>query len=542
MAVSAALGFWAAMLATGAGGASGTTSAPPASTAAAAPPLATVTVLVCPEEFAADPGLTNEMMRPLAPEIAALRTQGIVVSPTYVEEHCRAIRSGQSMSGPPPDLVLAISVASEQTIETSRALLTFRIDGHDVVLQVLGRALTGSFASKALRIPEIAWSDRKTGGDGADANAAAGTALWPDLVAGLAGALAYRKVSARGKLPDDVRARADSMRQTAAATLARADRPWLSTQSPLTSVVVKQLRAMLLFDEPCPSESPRDLLDAAVRLAPYNAQSRLLAAIARLRDMFVPPFCAVVVRDELFRSLDLDPWSNEAVDDLGILYELALNARPETQISPGKVSVDEAADQLDRVWRQDAPPSPLALELGVGASLSSAADQSLLELGPGLRIDLAYGRDGSGWGVRLGLELPWARQRSFPVTNANGPVEGVRAWVGWTRPALDIGPRYRQRFGSFYGEIQPALLVAAVVATGHEFDTNYTASNLNVGGGGTLRLGRRLGRFSVWLGIAGSYFVGTSSVQLMALQTTQTATLPKVDLSVLAGASVLVWR
>ncbi len=511
--------------------------------ASPAPPRAAVTVsaLVCGADGPADGALVAETIRALS-GTSALRADGVDLVPFSAEDRCRPSPTRPTGPEPVPDLVLVASVAGGQAVERARMRVGFRFEGHDVILKLFGRQLSGTLTASTLVIPTApaanAVEPRVAGT--ADTQAAAGAAAimtpWLQVTTGLVEALAYRKLAALPDQTDEVQRLGEANRRAAVAALALADSDWLATEAPLTAAVIKQVRATLLFDETCPSESPRDLFYAASRLAPYSADARVLIALARLKEAYYPPFCAVAVEQELFRSLDLNPWNNEAVDDLGILYELALNAQPESR-APGQVSADDAAQRLDRVWQKEVPASPLALELGVAASLSSTADQSNRELGPGLRLDFSYGRDGTGLGVRLGIELPWARQSLFPTPNG-----GPSPWVSWTRPTLDIGPRYRLRVGASYGEVEPALLIAAVVAVGHGFDTNYTATGINVGSGGTLRLGRRLGRFSLWIGSSIAYFFGTTSLQLSAIGGSGTGQLPKLDISLLAGASALVWR
>jgi len=501
----------------------------PATTSA---PAVNVTALVCPE-VPGDSSVGATLSQPLAAGVAALQQQGVMFVPSFAEDGCRRARAGQTP--PEPDLVVTVAVGAGPGIERSPALIAFRVVGHDISLKILGRALTGSFASHALRVPGLGWSDPATGDAPRAMDAAANGPLWPDLVFGVAGALAYRKISAREPRSDALTAQAAAIRGMTGATLARVDREWLSEAAPLTAAVVKQMRAMLLFDEACPSESPRDILRAAARLSPYSAQSQLLVGLARFNEMHVAPLCAVVVRDELLASLALDPWNDEAVDDLGVIYELALDAEPEPH-SSGKVSADEAAVQLEKVWQKEAPPAPMALEMGFAASVTSSVEQSLRDFGPGARVELAYGRDGSGLGVRVGLAASSTRQLTVNLDSS-------QPLVTWTRPTLDIGPRYRRRFGSFYGEIEPAFVAGLATATGHGFTgADYSERGVNLGASGTLRVGRRLGRMSVWIGASASYFFGKSSLQLMALQQTRVAQLPQRDLSLLAGASVLLWR
>ena len=229
----------------------------------------------------------------------------------------------------------------------------------------------------------------------------------------------------------------------------------------------------------------------------------------------------------------MDPWNNEAVDNLGLLYELSVNVTPETP-DGRQVSPDDAAQRLERVWKQDAPVAPLALEIGAAVGVSAAAG----ELGTRLRLDFGYGRDGTGGGLRVGVVLPWTRQLSFPDS---GTDPGQR-WVNWTRFSLDVGPRYRLRVGSLYGEIEGAVVLASVLASGHGFDTDYTSTGWNFGGTVGLRLGKRLGRFNLWVAGAGTYYAGKDSLELVADNIEETARLPSLDVSVLAGLSALFWQ
>jgi hypothetical protein len=107
------------------------------------------------------------------------------------------------------------------------------------------------------------------------------------------------------------------------------------------------------------------LLRSAAHLVPDSVEAKTLVAIVRLKEAYEPVSCPRQAERELFDSLELDPWNNEAADDLGLLYELSVNARPAGD-SKSQVSADEATRRLDHVWNKDAPASPMALEIGMG--------------------------------------------------------------------------------------------------------------------------------------------------------------------------------
>jgi hypothetical protein len=491
---------------------------------------AEITVAVCGGGSAEGAG-SRDLASVLAAGLGATAT---VVAASETGEACEAARRGGPLSAAMPDLVVATSTSVVDPVRPAPRRIAFRVEGHDIVVSVLGRELTGTFTTKALVVPvaPIETPPRPQPGAGG----AAAETVASDLVVGLGRALAFRRMAARRNKSDDHVRLTELQRQTALAALTSVDEEWLSSEAPATAAVVRQLRGMLRLAEACPVDSPLDLFRSAARLVPYSAEAKVLVAVARLHDAYEPSACPATAEEELFESLELNPWSNEAVDNLGLLYELSINAHPEKRSSENQLSVDVAAQRLDRVWRDQAPRAPLALELGVGAVFSSAVGQGLNEIGSAARFDVAYGRDETGWGARLGVAVPWTRQLAFPSAHGSEP------WVNWTRIAFELGPRYRVRLGRFYGELDAAVLVAYAIAVGHGFDVDHTAGGVNVGGAGAVRFGRRIGRFSLWIGAGASYYVGSDSLQLSAAGSSNVASLPALDVSVLGGASAYLWR
>lgn len=407
------------------------------------------------------------------------------------------------------DLALLVTSASGPEEPRARAWLGFQFRG-ELTVKVLGRVFTGDVTAHALALPP---------------------GLEVALATALAEALAYRVSDDSGKAdraPEAIRRRAlDDLRAV--------DSDALGREAPRLAAVIKQLRGLLLLDGPCEMDSPVELFRAAARLAPESGDARTLIGLARLKEAYEPHACTALAEGELRDSLELDPWRDSAADNLGLLYELVANTRPPST-SEREISSVQATKRLDTIWKDAAPRPPRALELAVAASFSSALDQTAGALAPGLRAELGYGRDGSGWGARAGLSLLWTREVAF------APDEMSRQGrVRWTRFALDLGGRYRlvARPG-MYAELGAGVLVAPVYASGTTFDTNYAAWGVNVGGTAAARVGQRLGPFSLWLGLAGSYFIGRDSRTLQA-DPPATAELPSLDLTALGGLSYFFW-
>jgi hypothetical protein len=498
----------------------------PAAPAPAAPVPPIVRALVCSPEGPNPDARAGSPVDPRSPALsaalAALAPLGVHVAPVDLGGACQAARGGLALEPGMPDLVVAVSWPGVSPSDSAAVRAAFRVDGRDVRIAVLGRTFSGRFTSKALVLSAPAAGDP----------AAAGSAEI-DAVTGLAATLAYRKLAAR-RDDDAAAARlAETARQTALPALARADTEWLAGGAPVTAAVLRQLRASLLFDAPCGGDSPLELLRSAARLVPYSAEARTLAAVARLKEAYEPSPCPLAAEQELFESLELDPWNDDAADNLGLLYELSVNAQPDNDASR-QVSARQATQRLERVWKEAAPRPPWALEIGVGTGVFFAKANG--SLAPAVRVELGFGRDGRGFGARLGLSIPWTRE----IDDAFGGATGSPS-VTWTRLALDVGPRYRLQLRAVYGEIGVAGLATYTVATGHDFNGgNETSSTPDVGVAGSLRIGRRFGRVGLW---AGASALGFRRLLLRAGPTQlESDKLPQLEIAALVGVSGFLWR
>jgi hypothetical protein len=132
---------------------------------------------------------------------------------------------------------------------------------------------------------------------------------------------------------------------------------------------------------------------------------------------------------------------------------------------------------------------------------------------------------------RLGLRLAFLGigTRDEPV----GP-----GFARWTRIAVSAGPRYSLAKGSFLISLYGEALLAAVLVQGVDFQQNYTSASADLGLGGGVRVGVRLGPVVPFIGggIAGWLLPQTVLVQGLD----PGVTLPRFDL--LLGAGVALGR
>jgi hypothetical protein len=503
---------------------------------APADPARAIGVLVCPLPPQAGEAVAAIHAR-LNAELEAIRLAGAVVDRSpRPEGACARLEARQPLTPAMPDVVVSLA-GVPQDPDPGEIRIGFRWESPevpDVVLTVEGRRLTGSLASKLLQFPASASSE--------EAVTATERTLEGQFLEGLLSMMAWRKLAALG---DDVSTEARINRTAAARALAAADATALAELAPNTAAVVKQLRAIVLSGGLCDEETPTELTRAAARLVPHSAYARGLAAITRLQEAYEPPRCVAAAERALYAALELDPWNEQAATNLGVLYELAVDARPEE--APGQVLVTEAADRLDQVWKEDAPPPPWAVEGGAAGNIVAAPgqvieDAPLRAFAPGGRLELTVGRDGPGWGVRSSLSVPWTREIPLKEVGARSERQGS---ASWTRVAWGVGPRYRftiPRLRALYGELMASALLASVLAVGQDFDDNDVSSGWDVGGEAGLRVGRRFGNIAAWGGLSASYFFRAAKGDIVAATNAESKELPALDLVVTFGLSVFVWR
>jgi hypothetical protein len=476
-------------------------------TSASTTPPGWIAALVCPLGGKAQDFETAPALQRALDELANRQLIKIV---TEDGGACAALGSLHGLSNGMADLALVVTPARIPDSRPPPLWMGLQLRG-PLTVKVLGRVFTGDLTAEALPLPP----GRET-----------------DLVTAMAEALAYRRAAAAART-DIAR---EGLRKRALEDLRAADGEALAAEAPRLAAVIKQLRALLLMDGPCEVDSPLDLFRAAARLVPDSANARTLVALARLKEAYEPDACTALAERELQESLELEPWRDSAADNLGVLYELVSHARPPSG-SEREISTTQANRRLDTIWKDAAPLPPRALELAFAASFSSAIDKTAGAVAPGARIELNYGRDGTGFAARAGLSLLWTRE--VLLEQQDNPSR--RGHVRWTRFGLDLGGRYRllARPGT-YAEAAAAVVIAPVFATGETFDTDQSSLGANFGGMAALRLGQRIGRLSLWLGLSASYFLGNDNLRLSA-DGANSAQLPSLDVAALGGMSMFFW-
>jgi hypothetical protein len=470
---------------------------------AAVPAPPTVKVAFCQETAqTGDPGLRAALRE----TVDSLQRRGLATAmtdPKDEQQACLHLFEGGSSEQATAD------VGVQLTSAVSGARVRIAFESADVHIVIFGRKFNGALEEQ--RFEALEGSEVR-------------------LLTAIAGFLAYTKIGELGGDSDATTPEREDRRRAALDALAKADDSALYDQAPKTAALIKQMRGLLMFGGDCQANSALDLLRAAASLVPYSADASTLVALARLREAYQPDPCLRAAEADLLTGIRLNPWAVNAADNLGTLYELAANARPVN--SARQIAVDLDDPSVEQVWSKGAPPAPVALEVGAALNLSAASAGGVA---PGGRLEVARGRDGRGFGPRVGVTVPWARQIDF-----GDPVHPA-ARVGWTRVIFDVGARYRRRFWSTYAEVGAGVLLGSVVAWGEGFDSDRTASKFCAGGMGTLRFGRRFGRVAAWGALSGSVFNATS-VDLAAGGTTHTAALPRFDLTAMGGVSFFSWR
>jgi hypothetical protein len=497
---------------------------------AADAPTPVLTVVLCPGEETAPPALAQS----LEARLRAVHPRGVDLRLLTDHGACRLPRAEPSPPSDGPDVVITLAGGARSAPGLPQIRVTFRVDGRDVETKIRGRVFVGRFAAKSLFFP-VRLGELTARPAGLRAGTAAGAPGDEPSAAlafteGLLGALAYRKLQAIESPSRETREAAEESRRAAARALSEADVASVATARPVTAAVIKQLRATLLLDAACGAETPSDLLHAAAELVPYSATARTLAGLGRLKEAY-DGTCVSGAEHELFAGLALDPWSEDAAGNLGALYELTVDW-PRLDATR-QVSVAEASRQLQSVWNDSPPKAPWALELGVGADVSSDLDQ--IAPTTGARVELTLGRDGRGLGARVALDVHGARQTSID-----------RGWASWTRGRLELGGRYRLPLWRFYGEAAGSLLAAYVLARGHGFEEDLSASSAALGATAGLRMGCRLRSVGLWLGASSSYFFsqdleGWPRLGLQVEGSNAVAQLPRFELSLVGGLSVFFW-
>jgi hypothetical protein len=409
----------------------------------------------------------------------------------------------------------------------------FRWDSPEVVFEIEGRPLHGRFSSKVLQFPARRSNPGETSPQAPECHS----------LRGLVRALAWRRIRAVPEPSYSALVDAYANRTAAATELAAADSPPVQELEPMTAAVIKQIRATVLAGVICDEDTPAELMRAAARLVPGSAEAHGLAAIARLREAYHPVRCVARAERELYAALELDPWGDEAAANLGVLYELSLDARPES--GPGEIAVSDADHRLTEVWKDDRPKAPWTIEAGAAASLfagflAQPAGSTLRAFAPGGRAELTYARDGAGCGGRASVNVPWRREIPLKEVGSDRQRQGT---ASWTRLALGVGPRCRAGVGALYGEVMTSFLVASVLAVGQDFDRNRLSRGWDVGGELGFRLGRRFGNIAAWSGLSMSYFwrAGHEGDSVEATNA-EHREVPPLDLAATVGMSIFLWR
>jgi len=499
--------------------------------ASAAEPAPEVRVSSCGVPAAAASGTVSRWLAP----IEAL---GVKVSVAPEREDCLGLDRATRSKLAPADVSVqtwqteapATSTSEPKPSPIIRTRVSFETtDG--LKISISGRTFSAAIASRSLDFPTRVAEQRP---------APQKDALPPEalFVQGIVALAAFERRATTAKEPAALAAAAQ-VREWALAALEGADSRDVELYDPETSAVIKQLRAILILQGACSVDTAAGLLRAAARLIPHDSEARAAAAIGRLMESSAPAACPATTERELLESLALNRWSSNRIDDLGRFYELSVNATSAPDDDSQAVHGDVAAERLDKVWQARAPVAPHVLELAVSAGLAKSAGTDadfLRTVTPAVRLEATLGRDSPGFGFRVAATLPWTRE----LTLGSGT-------VSWTRMVFAAGGRYRNRIHRFYMEGGAEVLLAPALAAGHGFDTNYRAVGLDAGGALETRLGLRFGRFSVWAGASGSFFVankipGWPDLTIRATGVSETNVLPTVDLAALVGVSQMFWR
>jgi hypothetical protein len=284
------------------------------------------------------------------------------------------------------------------------------------------------------------------------------------------------------------------------------------------------------------------LFRAAQLLVPASADARAIAALAQLRERYVPTVCPRAVAGELRTSALSDPDDSDAGTALRQFDELALNAPP-----AGTPAVHDAAhpaeQRLAGPWRSRPPSSPRGTQLTFGAGLacagcSSASDGSA-GVAPAGRFEITWrARDGSGFfPLRFAATMPALRS----IAIGSGLALWTRAMVGWQ-------PGHRWRFGTRYAEIQGGPSVGASYAQGRGYSVNHVDAGFEAALDGGVRLAwlRLTPVLTLWTSLSASYFVGRRlSADTATVQVTNVAGpathLPDWEATLAFGGSWFLW-
>jgi hypothetical protein len=490
----------------------------------AAPVPLSVRICAAPGQFVAAvvPGWTD-----------AVRARGVGVEEVWTGGPCEATATDAGSA----DLTVEALPISQDVATLVRTRMSLG-KPEAISLRIHGRPFTVDLVSRHADFPGRAPEPMS-----------ASDALLPEaaFLQGIVQFKAYRRIHAdrtrEGRL-DGADAREDDLRGRALALLDQADSRHVEYLTPTTSALIKQLRAIIILDGACSEDTASGLLRAAARLVAHDANARAAAALGRLAEVNSAQSCTRTTEKELLSSVMLDLWNQGRVQDLGQFYELSLNAASNATSGPreggNEVTALVAQDRLKDAWGDHPPESPHMLEMGIGTGLATSSDGDLVRrFAPLARVDFTFGRDGPGIDWRVGATLPWTREVQVEPHSAS-----------WIRLAAAAGPRYRDRYTRFYWEIAPALVLAPVFVSGHDFDENYRSVGLDGGANLGTRVGTRWGETSLWLGVGVDYFFakhipGWPDLSLRAhLPNGEISDkqLPEVDFLVTLGVSRILWR
>jgi hypothetical protein len=342
------------------------------------------------------------------------------------------------------------------------------------------------------------------------------------LVEGLASYLAFRQRGLSG---------ADRAQFADRALRALAQWEEVAGDDGVMSALTAQVRGLLEFALACRRLDAILTLRRAVMRVPYSAEARRLLAMAELKAAYDPELDCLERR--LLDSLAIDPWRADTIENLAVFYELSSHVPARGRDLP---EMEEAASQgLALIPSERLPRAPAVTELAVGAGLASG-------LTAGLRIDLTpFGRDTSGWAMRLGLSVPDYQTRSIDP--------GLGQWRRYAGTAEVRGRLWlggQRRIGSLAVamlELHAGVALAATIVKGNNFDTNYERWLSDVGGTAGVRFGFRLRPrwLMAWGDFSGWAWPVTTRLQVTRAPGDESA-LPKREWTATAGISVFLWR
>ena len=188
---------------------------------------------------------------------------------------------------------------------------------------------------------------------------------------------------------------------------------------------------------------------------------------------------------------------------------------------------------LPQVLLEPPPPPPLPpppppprprpqLEAGVGVVLSSTASG----LAPGGLIELQTGPAQQAWALKLAVAATWPTSLPLPQGTAL-----------WTRPQLLLGPRYRLWRGRLAVDLSPLGALALVYTQGQGLPVTQQSLGVDVGVGGSVRLGWPQRQWSPWLQLQATSWLRPQELWVQGLPDAEPTRLPRFELQLSLGLS-----